>query len=431
MSRSLFALVLICLICAASLIPAPSSQADPTRASDFGVNSHLASRYNNYHVMTWPADVIASSGAGWVREDFHWFWIEPEKGRFQWDYYDRMVALHLERGTNIIGVLGHPPGWATYFPDDHPTEPSFYGPDPWHFSDFAAAVVERYQGKVIHWEIWNEPDNPQFWLPQPDPYAYAHLLSIVYPRISLADPNAKVLIGGLNPFDPTYLRVIAETGAWWAFDIMNIHPYVDPHEPEANGEIGIAAMNNVRSVMSWAGEKPVWVTEFGWSTLPSQNDPLGQTNEEDQANYLVRGSVMLRAAGAERVLWYSLKDERHNGYGMMRFASNYDDYSQPRPSYVAFSTLNRQLTGAWFSNELGELRTQENVPVYGYRFVQHPATVDVIWALSPTVVLMPTSNPGVEVVDRDGNAWWVGAHNGKVQLYPGPRPIYVRQLIQE
>jgi hypothetical protein len=118
---------------------------------------------------------------------------------------------------------------------------------------------------------------------------------------------------------------------------------------------------------------------------------------------------------------------------MMRFASNYDDYSQPRASYTAFANLNQQLGGAWFSNRLDELvveGNEDNVEVYGYRFVQEPATVDVIWSLSPTVVLLPTSNGGAEVVGRDGSSWWVNAEDGMLRLYPSQSPIYVRQLIQ-
>ncbi len=426
--RNLLFLVLCCLVLLASLPPAVPSEAQSTVVSEFGVNSHLASRYGNYHVMTWPADVIASSGAGWVREDFHWFWIEPEPGRFQWDYYDRMVELHTARGTNIIGVLGHPPGWGTPEPNDGYSDHSFYAPDPYAFANFARQVVQRYRTQIVHWEIWNEPDNPQFWLPHPDPYAYANLLSIVSADISQVAPEANILLGGINPFDTRFLRTIAEVGAWWAFDIVNIHPYVDPMIPEANGEIGHAAIANVYSIMNWAGMKPVWVTEFGWSALPSDRDPQGMLNEEDQANYMVRGAVLLRAAGAQRVLWYSIKDERHNGYGMMRFGSNYDDYSQPRPSYHAFTNLNRMLRGAWFERPLHEMIVEGDARVYALRFIQDPASVDVVWSLSPTVVWLPTPHDGVEVVNRDGDRWWVPAENGLVRLYPSESPIYVRQL---
>lgn len=424
--RRSIVLVFLFVVCISSSIP-PTSQAYVPPLSAFGVNSHIASRYGNYAVMEWPADVIAGSGAGWAREDFHWFWIEPEQGRFQWDYYDRMVDLMTSRGINIIGVLGHPPGWATPEPSDAPTDISFYAPDPHAFTDFAAAVVHRYRYRIVHWEIWNEPDNPNFWLPQPDPIAYGQLLSTVYPVIKAVAPEANVLLGGVNPFDPSYLQTIAEIGAWWAFDIINIHPYVDPGRPEDHGEIGIAAISNIQTVTDWAGGKPIWVTEYGWSSRPSDRDPAGQTDEEEQANYLVRGAVLLRAAGVWRVLWYSIKDETQNGYGMMRFAGNYDDYSQPRPAYSAFVVLNQQLAAAQFERRLDEIDIIGGESVYAIRFVNDSETVDVIWALKPSTILLPTAHTEAEVVSRDGHRWTVTAENGALRLYPDERPIYLRQ----
>lgn len=422
-----FAILMLLLVIFISSSLSPSSQAQILRESEFGVNSHIASRYGNYDVMNWPADVIAGSGAGWVREDFHWFWIEPQQGNFQWEYYDRMVDLLVGRGLHIIGVLGHPPGWATYEPGDDPSGPSFYAPDPQRFAEFAAQVVMRYRHRIVHWEIWNEPDNPQFWLPHPDPIAYAELLSTVYPVISAVAPESNVLIGGLNPFDSSFLQTIAEHGAWWAFDIINIHPYVDPATPEAQGEIGMASIKSIERVTSWAGGKPIWVTEYGWSSLPTDRDPAGQASEEDQANYMVRAAVLLRAAGVWRVLWYSIKDEVHNGYGLMRFAGNYDDYSQPRPAYTAFVTLNRQLGGADFERPLDEIRLVSGGGVYAYRFLQDDATVDVIWALEPSIIQVPTGHAEAEVYNRNGNHWTVTAEQGALRLYPDESPIYVRQ----
>jgi polysaccharide biosynthesis protein PslG len=416
--------LLLALTLLAGLPPA-AVQGQPLSTSEFGINSHIASRYGNYDVMDWPADVIASSGAGWVREDFHWFWIEPKRGRFQWDYYDRMVDLFASRGVNMIGVLGHPPGWATAEPGDGDSEPSFYAPDPKAFAEFAYQVVTRYRYRIVHWEIWNEPDNPQFWKPQPDPFAYAQLLSTVSPVISAAAPETNILLGGINPFEISFLRTIAEVGAWWTFDILNIHPYVDPGTPESGGEIGVAAIANLQQVTNWAGGKPIWVTEYGWSARPSDRDPAGSITEEDQANYMVRAAVLLRAAGVERVLWYSIKDEVHNGYGVLRFGRNYDDYSEPRPSYTAFVALNRNLAGATFERRLDEVRLLSGERVYALRFRRGGAAIDVLWALTPSVVDLPSPGADARVVNRSGNAWGVSAESGALRLYPDASPIYV------
>jgi polysaccharide biosynthesis protein PslG len=422
--RRTAAFLLVTLLAAAILVPR-SSRAD-LPASPFGMNSHIATRFGNHGLLPYAADVVAATGAGWVREDFHWFFVEPTPGRYQWEFYDRAIGLLAARGVNIIGVLGHPPSWATAEPSDDPARLSFYAPDPQRFARFAAAAAARYRGVVVHWEIWNEPDNTHFWKPAPDPLAYARLISETYPAISAVAPEANVLLGGINPFETSFLRTLAEVGAWWAFDIINIHPYVGSGPPEANG--GIAqGVENVRAIAAWAGEKPIWITEYGWDALPSPENPLGMS-EEDQANYLVRGALLLQAAGAERVLWYALKDETVNGYGLLRFASGHDDLTSVRPAYSAFATLNRELAGARFERQLGEVTLLSGGPVYALRYRAGDETIDVVWALVPSEILLPVPGDGAEAANRYRDRWWVAAEAGALRLYPEPSPIYIRSL---
>ncbi len=53
------------------------------------------------------------------------------------------------------------PKWATAKKRDNLTKPS-----PKEFQAFATAVGRRYGDKVSQWSIWNEPNHPQFLLPQ-------------------------------------------------------------------------------------------------------------------------------------------------------------------------------------------------------------------------------------------------------------------------
>ncbi|NJL32756.1 MAG: hypothetical protein HC893_01475 [Chloroflexaceae bacterium] len=293
--------------------------------------------------------------------------------------------------------------------------------------------MERYRNSITHWEIWNEPDNPQFWKPAPDPIAYARVLSATSAEISLVAPEANILLGGINPYDTAFLRTIAEAGAWWSFDILNIHPYVDPATPEDNGGMAGTAMANMQSVMNWAGQKPVWVTEYGWSARPSDRDPAGSTTEDEQASYLVRGAALLRAAGVQRILWYSIKDEVHNGYGLLRFASNYDDYNDPRPALTAFRVLNQRLTGATFERYrydfqvVGEHGNTGQQNVYVLRFVRGGETIDVVWSLVPGVILLTADQPQARLFNRDGFDWTVQAEGNRLRLYVGQTPLYVVQ----
>ncbi|MEP7190440.1 MAG: glycosyl hydrolase, partial [Roseiflexaceae bacterium] len=279
-------------------------------------------------------------------EDIHWYRVEPWLGNYDWSYTDAAMRALLQRGINVVGVLGHPPGWATPYSGDDANGFSFYPPDPDRFAAYAYAVVNRYGRYVHHWEVWNEPDNPLFWKPAPDPKAYATLLIQASAAIHRAAPDAKVLIGGVNPFSTAFLKQVADAGAWGSFDILAIHPYVDPVTPEAGNLV--AAADGVRALATQLGKKPLWVTEVGWASGPSDHDPAGTSTEQTQANLLTRAMLLLWRAGVERSFWYTLKDDPGNPYGLIAAGSGYTDFTHPKPAFYAFRTLSHQLAGAEF-----------------------------------------------------------------------------------
>jgi polysaccharide biosynthesis protein PslG len=340
--------VLLFLTFSASMLPLSPrvayAEVPKLDARPFGINSHIASRYPDPSSMDVPARIVAGARVGWVREDFQWFRIEPQQGEFDWLFTDQMVAALGRYDVNILGVLGPSVGWATPEPSDKPDDVSFLPPDPRLFARYAYAVAKRYQGQVDHWEIWNEPDNELFWRPNPDPVAYAELLRRAAYAIKQANPEATVLIGGMNPFDLTFMQTVHAQGAWDSFDVLNLHPYVDPFGPE-DGNIA-AAVDSARALANEYGAKPIWVTELGWSSGPGDRDKVGLTDEQEQADYLARAMVLLWTGGVERIFWYTLKDDPGNPYGLVALGSGRADFSRLKPAFYALRTLNRMLGGA-------------------------------------------------------------------------------------
>lgn len=331
---------------AAPRLPGATTSPDTLpRASVFGFNSHLASCYPNFGRLEEPAAIAAGIEPGWVREELQWARVEPWQGSFDWSWYDTVFALHRQSGINIIGVINPAVGWATPEPSDGLDGISFYPPDPALFAAFARAAALRYRGVVRAWEIWNEPENAIFWRPAPDPAAYARLLIAASAEIKTVDPEVKVLNGGVVPYDPRFLDGIAAAGGWNAFDVLAVHPYVDPASPE-DAQIDVVGVQNVARLAARYGAKPIWVTEYGWTTGPCERDPAGRTDEKAQASYVVRGAVLLRAAGAERVLWYTFKDETQPCYGLARVGRGLEDYGDLKPAAAALRTLSREIGAA-------------------------------------------------------------------------------------
>ncbi len=324
------------------LISQPIAVRTPLGPLAIGINSHLATRYPDAATMPIPAAIVADLGVQWVREDLHWHRIQPQPEVWDWVFTDAaLFTLHRQR-LQILGVLGPAVGWATPDPTDHPNLISFASPDEAAFVTYAEAVVKRYQRLVKHWQIWNEPDQAAFWRPAPDPARYTQLLIKTAQSIRTIDPTATIVLGGINPFDTTFLRAIAEHGGWNAFEVIAIHPYVDPLSPE-EGNL-ITAADAVRAVAARYGPKPIWATEVGWASGPGDRDPLGLTNADQQADYLARAYQTLWQGGVSHIFWYMLKDDPHNPYGLFAYGSGRADFSHPKPVATAMRHLTTTLS---------------------------------------------------------------------------------------
>ncbi len=85
-----------------------------------------------------------------------------------------------------------------------------------------------------------------------------------------------------------------------AFDALGIHPYQGPaaeppEAPPAEHPYRITNVERVREVMVAHGDghKPVWFTEFGWTTGTGEGWSAG-VDEATQADYLRRAITMVQ-----------------------------------------------------------------------------------------------------------------------------------------
>ena len=174
-------------------------------------NNMGAERYRNALIL----------GAGWNRWPLYWDRVELQPGSYDWLAYDRLLVADIRNGlqTNAI-LLGRPAFWqdggsvtnlfAPIYADgtdsadsDKPINPH----NPW--ARYVHYAVTRYRpGGVLAqhngftgeqgirvWEIWNEPDIPQFWNGGSE--EYARLLKTAAIVIKTVDPQARVVFGGL------------------------------------------------------------------------------------------------------------------------------------------------------------------------------------------------------------------------------------------
>ena len=146
---------------------------------------------------------------------------------------------------------------------------------------------------ITSFKIWNEPNNLSHWDFQLDPdwVIFADLVKHTHGSIRAVGCNLPLVLGGMSPIDPRFLRRLDAHGALDCIDILAVHGFpmdwnLWPMEewPER--------IDQIRSEF----RKPVWVTETGVSSFAT---------EEVAAWGLRRTRELLRG---EKVFWYSLLD---------------------------------------------------------------------------------------------------------------------------
>lgn len=291
-------------------------------------------------------------GVAWLRMDFDWSEMQPEgPGRYHTVKIDQQVEAIVAHGIKVLGIIDYTPAWAN---GHAPSQ--FYPPKKTRdYTAFAAYLARRYAPMGVHtWEIWNEPNGGEFWMPKADPKAYARLLKAAYPAIKKADPQATVITGGLAPacdcknsLTPmTFLDGVYKAGAKRYFDHVGHHPYTYPHL--ANATDGGAKWwtqmytgpQNLRSIMTANGDadKKIWMTEYGAPTNGGSDD----VTEAVQAEMLkVAYQFHSGYSWAGPLFWYTYQDSgtdlknEEDWYGLIRADGTH------KPAYGVYDGVSR------------------------------------------------------------------------------------------
>jgi hypothetical protein len=138
-------------------------------------------------------------GVKWSREEFQWARIEPRRGDYQWEFYDRLLATAKQHGIQVYAIVGYWSGWTKPYTAEGIAD----------YVRYLEALVRRYGRDIQHWEIWNEP-NIFFWQGPKD--LYAELLKQSYAAVKAIDPHASVLGLSTAGIDFEYIERMLRLG---------------------------------------------------------------------------------------------------------------------------------------------------------------------------------------------------------------------------
>jgi hypothetical protein len=258
-----------------------------------------------------PADesdyaLMEEAGVKSLRLPLGWGSVEPQSPYLaapNWSEFDRSVTLAAEYGMRVFPFVWGSPSWIASQGLVEPVRHAWTGRA---WASFLRQAVRRYgpYGSFwrenpelpflpIHdWEIWNE-ENIVTFSAQPAPSRYARLLRLAGRAIHDADPESKVILGGLfgrplqippNVASGAFLDGVYRAGHVKPFfDGVALHPYV------ADASAMEPQIRNLRRIMRRHRDAatPIYVTELGWGSDSFQTrwerGMLGQARELDQA----------------------------------------------------------------------------------------------------------------------------------------------------
>ncbi len=399
------------------------------------------------------------AGVRMVRTSVDWANIEKNKGEFKWGGADGALKPLLENNLVPLVLILNNPEWASNTP---------CGPvnDLLAFDEFMRALVGRYRN-VKYWALYNEPDNSKYPAQvgggcfggadlngngKPDTQDYAEQLHVAWRAIHQTNPDAVLVTGALafDNFDEAsappgypgggnggsfnynfthdliaYMQANPLPDGEKYFDTLafNFYSIYGPYWESQVGNVNVGAKAAMlRKIMNDAGmDAPLLVSETGSDS--------GGAGNEGQSQNVVKLFTRGLANHLTHMVWWTFQDFPDSApppsnlwkYGLI------DQNQNPKPSYAAYQTITRQLSGAAFSQAL-QVQGGE-----GYLFTRDNQSKVVVWSASDSPItiafagktLHVTDMYGAERVVNDGSAEDNDQTDGRITLAVTKSPIYV------
>jgi hypothetical protein len=328
--------------------------------------------------LTYP--VFKSLHAQVIRLNLHWATIaqsrpinpvDPNDAAYNWGPYDQAVQYASQYGLQVLLSIIDTPGWA-----NGGAGRTHVASNITDLHDFALAAATRYSGTwtatggarlpAVHlWAAWNEPNNPVFLQPQyklvggkwviQSATDYTKICEAVYAGVHAARVAGDLVACGLtaprgnnNPGQSresvaplTFLKAVHAAGLRH-FDAWAHHPYaLSPAQTPLSKPNSATAitLGNIQTLIDqvtrYYGNKPIWITEYGWQTNPPDN--FAGVSWSKQSSYLTQAFAIARKnTRIQLMLWFLLKDEPN----LSGWQSGLETVTgQKKPAFSAFQHL--------------------------------------------------------------------------------------------
>ncbi|MEZ4806278.1 MAG: beta-galactosidase [Flavobacteriales bacterium] len=282
-----------------------SNETDPVLNGPVTLTDTIPPRYFGMHVnkwgvhQTWPETGhglmrLWNTGTTWaIMEPWQGALLDPDNWIYdpggtsgfanRLDYYMDLIEAG-DPTMEVIYTMGKTPAWAASSVALPPVDITWW-------QDYATVLGERFQGRIMYWEIWNEVD-------QLDYYGTLEELKVLTDSAASTllafDPDNRIL--SPNFTGAQQLAHFLKAGGGDNVDIISWH-----HYPGRMPEEMVPEIIGVRDVMARYGQagKPLWNTEGAVSFMNGLD-----LAPDEQAGAVSRAYLVQWSFGVENFTWY-------------------------------------------------------------------------------------------------------------------------------
>ena len=382
-----------------------------------------------------PVEYVNDIGIKWIRggsspylfwslvdsdmsgDNFQWSGQAPNRGKATYNY-DALSFAEENKLSMLKNIAVEPPGITGYA-----NSKSWLPKDTDAYSNFVRATVKRYPF-IKYWQIGNEP------VAKLDDYG--EFICLTYEAIKEADPNVKVLLGGVaglnrdpndfsvyqNNFDRAFFPLLEDLSSQnkRCFDIFDFHYFGYAGDDYLMVKDVYNHISGKINGLNMPAPEEYWITEDGtYSGDPKlkagagkeRKDPPYQS-EEEQAISLIKRFIYPTTFGIKKVFWaWGIKEGFHHDDSYFDFTGLvYDgeyDYDLgngvKKLSYYSYKKMVEVLDGVdWNNIEV----VRESNGIYVYKFNNQDKDIWVAWndnSASKIIFLNVGSISSVEITE--------------------------------
>src|SRR3954471_21716734 len=143
--------------------------------------------------------------------------------------------------------------------------------------------------------LWNEPNNLSHWDFEIDPEwsGFATMVKLAAKAIRAENPQIPIVLGGISPIDPAFVKRMETHGALAELDVVALHGF-----PLDWNHWTIHEWPDKISEIRAVTEKPIWISEVGASSFGA----------EEVQEFGLSKTAELLLPQVDHVYWYSLFD---------------------------------------------------------------------------------------------------------------------------